>query len=190
MRGSGGGDDVVEGCLEPGRAAVGHIEQLHLQARGHAQAGDGRRIEREYDRLLHRGSDLVGAGDDGAGHSGQARHVDAEAVLGAARGELAQEYDAAVGLGDRYVHVDDAVVCGGHLVELVVVGGKEGLGAQVAVVVDVLDDGPGDGYAVVCRCAAAQLVEEYERAGAHVVEDGGGLVHLHHECRLAQGDIV
>ncbi len=103
---------------------------------------------------------------------------------------LRQEYHLAVDLGHRYVHVDDAVVGRGHLVELVVVGGKEGLGVQVAVVVDMLDDGPGDGYAVVGRGTAAELVEEYERAAAHVVEYRGGLVHLDHECRLAQRYVV
>ena len=132
----------------------------------------------------------VGTVGDGAGHTGQACHVDAEAVLRAAACELAQKYHLAVDIAHAHVVVGDSAEALLHIVELVVVGGEEGLGMQPPVLVDVFHDGPCYGYAVVGAGAATQFVEEDERAGAHVVEDACGLVHLHHECALAQGDIV
>ncbi len=59
-----------------------------------------------------------------------------------------------------------------------------------AVLMQVFDNRPGYADAVVGRSAAAKLVEEYQRPTADIVEYRGGLVHLHHECRLAQRYVV
>jgi len=58
-----------------------------------------------------------------------------------------------------------------ELGEFVVVGGEERLG--VAVLMDEFDDGPGDGETVVGGGAAADLVEEDERARGCGIENGG-----------------
>ena len=68
--------------------------------------------------------------------------------------------------------------------------GEERARTAAAVVVDVFHYGPGYRDAVVGGGAAPQLVEEYQRAPAHVVEDGGGLVHLHHEGGFARRYVV
>ena len=60
---------------------------------------------------------------------------------------------------------------------------KERLGLAL-VLVDVLHNRPGDGYAVVGARAAPQLVEEYQTALGEVIEDRRGFVHLHHERGL------
>ena len=85
--------------------------------------------------------------------------MDAEAVGRAPLLELAQEEHLAVVLAHGHVVVDHAGEGLLHLVELVVVGGEEGAGSAGAVLVDVLDDGPGDGDAVVGGGASAELVE-------------------------------
>ena len=54
----------------------------------------------------------------------------------------------------------------------------------------MLDRRPGDGEAVEGRRAAADLVEDHERALARLIEDGGGLHHLDHEGRAAAREIV
>ena len=54
----------------------------------------------------------------------------------------------------------------------------------------MLDRRPGDGEAVEGGGAAADLVEDDERARAGLVEDGGGLDHLDHEGGAAAGEIV
>ena len=76
-----------------------------------------------------------------------------------------------------------------QFVELVVMGGEEGLG-PVSVLMDILHYGPGYRHTVKCAGAAAYLIQQYQRARCHVVEDGGGLQHLDHEGGLAPGDIV
>ena len=55
---------------------------------------------------------------------------------------------------------------------------------------EMLDHRPGDGEAVEGRGAAADLVEDDERARAGLVEDRGGLDHLDHEGGAAAGEIV
>ena len=135
--------------------------------------------------------DDVGALDDAPGHSRNLGHMDTKAVLRAALLELAQEDDFAVDLLHRDVVVLNAGKIFLHLVQLVVVGGEErARPAGLRVLVQVFNDGPGYRDAVVGRRAAAQLVEEHQRAAADVVQDVRGLSHLDHERRFAQGDIV
>ena len=132
---------------------------------------------------------LAGPLDNAGRHAGNLGHMDAEAVGAAALDELAHKHDLAVDFLHGHVVVLDAAKRLGHLVELVVVGGKEGLGVA-RVLVNVLHNGPGYRDAVVGAGAAAQLVEEHQRALAQVVEYRGCLGHLDHEGRLAQRDIV
>ncbi len=55
---------------------------------------------------------------------------------------------------------------------------------------DVFDDRPGDGDAVVGAGAAADLVEDEQAAVGGMVEDVGGLEHLDHEGGLPGVDLV
>ena len=77
-----------------------------------------------------------------------------------------------------------------ELCEFVVVGGEEGAGTAGLVGVEVLDNGPCDGEAVVGAGAAANFVENDEAAGGRIVEDVGGLVHLDHEGGVAACEFV
>ena len=67
-------------------------------------------------------------------------------------------------------------------------GGEQG--AAAVDLVQMLDHGPGDREAVEGRGAAADLVEDDERAARRLVEDRGGLDHLDHEGRAAARQIV
>ncbi len=72
--------------------------------------------------------------------------------------------------------------------QLVIVRGEEG--ARAVRLVQVLDRRPGDGEAVEGRGAAADLVEDDQRALGRLVQDGGGLDHLDHEGRSSPREIV
>ena len=69
-----------------------------------------------------------------------------------------------------------------------VVGGEQRAAADV--VVQVLDDGPGQREAVVGARPAADFVEDHQAARRGVVEDAGRLGHLDHERALAPGQFV
>ena len=101
---------------------------------------------------------------------GQPGHVYAEAVFASARHQLAEEDDAPV----DFFHAHVVVVYAGklffHLDQLVVVGGEHHLGSGFFVLVQVFGDGPGNGYAVVGRGAAADFIEEHQRAVGDVVQ--------------------
>ena len=72
-----------------------------------------------------------------------------------------------------------------------VVGGEEGSGAAFRPFgVEVFNDGPGDGEAVVGTGAPSNFVENDEAAGTGIVQDVGGLVHFDHEGRVAAGQFV
>ena len=116
--------------------------------------------------------------------------MDTETVLAASALQPAQEDDPSIGLAHAYIiilYAGEAVL---HLVEFVVMGGKEGACPASGMLVDVLHNGPGNADAVVGAGAASKLIEEHKRAAGEVVEDAGGLVHLHHEGALALGDVV
>src|ERR1700686_10999 len=66
--------------------------------------------------------------------------------------------------------------------------GEEGAGA--GVLLEMLDDGPGDGEAIEGGGAAADFVEEDEACGRGVMEDGGDLAHFDEEGGAAAGKII
>ncbi len=72
--------------------------------------------------------------------------------------------------------------------QLEVVGGKQGVGANLAC--QLLGAGPCQREAVVGAGAAANLVHQHQTAGGGVVEDIGGFGHLHHKGGAAGGEIV
>ncbi len=71
-----------------------------------------------------------------------------------------------------------------------VVRGEQRSRRYGTALVEVLHDGPRDAQSVERRRAAADLVEQDERALRRVVQDGRRLVHLDQERRLAGGEIV
>jgi len=76
----------------------------------------------------------------------------------------------------------------GKFGEFVIVGGEEGAGASVLL--EMFDDGPGDGEAVESGGAAADFVEEDKACGRGVMEDGGDLAHFDEEGGAATGEII
>ena len=121
-------------------------------------------------------------------HAGEARDRDAVAAARRAGHEAVQEHHvvAVLARGDGVVR--DARRLLRELGELVVVRREERAAADD--VVQVLGDRPGDGEAVVGARAAADLVEDDQRAPRGVAQDGGGLAHLDHEGALAARQVV
>ena len=99
----------------------------------------------------------------GLGHAGQARHLDAVALVGAALDDFAQEDDLVVPFAHGDVEILHARQAAGQFGQLVVMGGEERLGADL--VVQVLDDAPGQAQAVKGAGAAADLVQDNRGCG-------------------------
>ena len=115
--------------------------------------------------------------------------MDTETVFAAALDQLTHKHHLAVNFLNADVVVHDALEGFLHLVQLVVVGSKQRLGPG-SVLVDVLDNAPGNGDTVIGARATAQFIEQNEASLTHVVEDGSRLGHLDHEGRFAQRDVV
>ena len=126
--------------------------------------------------------DFLGTGDDITGEAGELGNVDAVGAVGAAGGDLSEKDHLALFFGDEDVEVECARESIAEFDKLMVVSGKSGAGAEAGVVVDVLDDGPRDGEAVIGAGSPARLVQDDEGAVGGLVEDGGGFDHLNHEC--------
>ena len=77
---------------------------------------------------------------------------------------------------------------GGERGQLVVMRGEQR--AAAIVLVQMLDRRPGDRQPVEGRGAAADLVEDDQRAFAGLIEDRRGLDHLDHEGRAPARQIV
>ena len=136
------------------------------------------------------GQDFLGAGDDFGGEAGQAGDLDAVGFVGGAGFDAAEEDDAVALFADADVVVLDAGKGEGDVGQFVVVGREEGLGLDGRGVVQVLDDGPGDGNSVEGAGAAADFVEDDQGGGGGVVEDVGGFLHLDHEGGAAADEVV
>jgi len=83
----------------------------------------------------------------------------------------AQEDNASVFLNHRHVPVFDAREEFLHLVELMIVRGEERSRMRFRILMDVFNNGPGNGDAVVGGSAATQFIEEHEAARREVVHD-------------------
>ncbi len=134
--------------------------------------------------------DSFGTVDDGIGESGEAGDLNAVGTIGGAFGDLADKDDFVVPFFDNDGVVLKAGKGFGELGEFVVMGGKEGAGTGAFGGVEVFNDGPGDGKAVVGAGTAPDFVEDDEAFGAGVIEDVGGLVHLDHEGGVSPGEFV
>ena len=108
--------------------------------------------------------DDIRPGNNGSGHAGKLRHMYAEAVFRPAAFELSEEDDLPINLLHAHIEVLDAGEALLHLVQLMVVRGKERAGMAAVAFVDVLDDSPRYGDAVIGACAASQFVEEHQTA--------------------------
>src|ERR1700730_14621164 len=123
--------------------------------------------------------DFAGAFDYGFGEAGEAGYFDAIAFVGAAGFDAAEEDDFVGSFFDADVDVFDGWQEFGEFGEFVIVGGEKG--ARAGVLLEMFDDGPGDGEAVEGGGAAANFVEEHEARGRGVMEDGGDFAHFDEE---------
>ena len=158
-----------------------------------AGAASGRargRAARARSSAAQGGQDLLGPAQHRLGHAGQTRHVDAVALVAAAGADGVQEDDPPLPLLDLQLQVDQAGQVVLQLGQLVVVGGEDGARPRPRRRAQELGDGPGQGQAVVGGGAAADLVQDHQAAPGHLVQDVGGLAHLHEEGGLAPGQVV
>ena len=94
-------------------------------------------------------------------HTSQLGNMDTETMFRTASFQFTQEDDLTIDLLDADVEILDAREGPFHLVQLVIVCGKERAGMSAIVLMDVFDNGPRDGNAVVGTCAATQFIEEH-----------------------------
>ena len=111
--------------------------------------------------------------------------MDTKRVLRATFLQLAEKDDLTLNLLHGNIIVFDAIEVLLHLVQLVVVSSKERAGLGLGLLVQVFDDSPRNGDAVVGGGATTQLVEEHQRSWRHIIQYVRGFRHLDHECRLA-----
>ena len=130
----------------------------------------------------------LGAGDDGRRQARQPRDVDAVRTVGGAGSDFVQEYRLAPPLAHPHGVAGEIVQPRGKARELVVVRREQG--AATVHRVQVLDRRPGNGEAVERGRAAADLVENDQRARPRLVEDRRRFDHLHHEGRATARQIV
>ncbi len=92
--------------------------------------------------LLKMTKHRIGALHYGAWHAGKFGHMNTETVFRPSAGKLAQEHHLAVYFLYRDIEIDHPAEFALHLIEFMVVGCKEGLWMQIAMLVDMLYDGP------------------------------------------------
>ena len=108
--------------------------------------------------------------------------------IGGACRHLVQEDHVALPLLDLHGVTRQGRNPRGQTGQLVVMGGEQ---RPAAVdLVQVLDTGPGDRQSVKGRRAAADLVQNDQRALGGLIEDDRGLDHFDHEGRAAAGQVV
>lgn len=88
--------------------------------------------------------DFICTVDNSTGHASQFGNVDTETVFRATGHEFAQKYDFARSLTHRDVEVLYAVVLLLHIVELMIVRSKESFGLRPLIIMEELDNGPGE----------------------------------------------
>src|SRR5690606_2156072 len=98
-----------------------------------------------------------------------------------------QKDNAVVVLGRIQVQVRHCLELARQLGDLEVVGGEQSKGAHA--VCQVIGTGPGQGQAVEGAGAATDFVQQHQTALGGVVQNIGGLRHLHHKGGAAAGQV-
>src|SRR5260370_25811129 len=129
--------------------------------------------------------DFAGAFDDAAGKTGEAGNFDAVAFVGAAGLDAAQKNNFAGRFFDGNMDVLDRRKKIGELGELVIMRGKQR--ARTRVLLQMLDDGPGDGKAVKRGRAAADFIEKDQACVSGVVIVGQWFTLLRDERVMPPG---
>ena len=170
---------TAEGCCICGAARTAAKSGRSCASRARAPPCSPR-----FERRQH----LLGAGYDACRQARELRHMNAIGAVGRARRHLVQEDDIALPLLDPHGVASQIRELRCQRRELVIMRREEG--AAAVDVVEMLDRGPGDREPVEGRGAAADLIENDERALGRLVEDRRGLDHLDHEGRAPARQIV
>ena len=131
---------------------------------------------------------LFGAGDHLRRQAGQLGDVDAVGAVRRAVRDFVQKDDIVLPFLDAHGVAGKARQGLRQAGELMIVRGEEG--AAFVGLVQIFEAGPGDGKSVVGRRAAADLVEDDQRAFRRLIEDRRGFDHLDHEGRASARQIV
>ncbi len=130
------------------------------------------------------------AADDRRRQSCESRDLDAVAAVRTSRHDFVQEDDFVAELTRGHVLVDDAGKPVGEIGQLVIVRGEDRLRPCTVVRRQVFGYGPRQAQAIERGGAATDFVEDDEAAVRGRVQNGGRLLHLDHERRLAACDVV
>ena len=128
------------------------------------------------------------ASSTGARDAGQLGHLQPEAAVRRTLLDVVQEHDVVLVLGRIQVHVGHGRAGVRQAGQLEVVGREQGEGAHRLR--QLHRRCPGEAEAVEGAGAAAHLVHQHEAAGRGVVQDVGGLGHLHHEGGAPAGEVI
>mmetsp|Transcript_17656 Transcript_17656/g.54813 ORF Transcript_17656/g.54813 Transcript_17656/m.54813 type:complete len:210 (+) Transcript_17656:62-691(+) len=170
-------------CLGALRRGAGHASRLDARALGRglalaARNGAGRHertVELQLARLV------LGHVHHLVGEARVLRHLDAKALIRRARRDLVQHGQLPrrviqVRVHVKVGHLRSAVLQRGELVEV-----RREKRWRLRDVGQVLGDGPRQAKAVVRGRAAPELIDDDQRRGCGLVQDGGRLEHLGHE---------
>src|SRR5260370_34749109 len=113
---------------------------------------------------------FAGAFDHAARETGEAGNFDAVTFVCAAGLDTAQKNDLAGRFFDGDVNIFDRGEKIAKLGQFVIVRGEER--ARAGVLLEMLDNGPGDGKTIERGCSAADFIEENEACRSRVIQDG------------------
>ena len=145
-------------------------------------------LARRLGILLKVGEDCLRTVNDVDGQAGQSGDLDSVTFVRCASYDFAQEDDLVVPLPHRHIVVLNACPVLRQHRKLVVMGGEKR--ARPNLIIKMFGNAPGDLQAIKSRCTTANFIKDYEAAITGIVHDEGSLIHLHHESRLAAGDVI
>ncbi len=154
----------------------------------HVGGAGGKRLAEFVLALLVSPQNFAGAFNHAAGKTGEPRHFDAVTLVRASGLDAAQKND----LAGRFFHGDVNILHRGEKIakfrQLVVVRGEER--ARARVLLEMFNDGPGDGKTIERSGAPAHFIEEDETRRSGVIQDGGDFAHFDKKSRAPAGEIV
>ena len=112
------------------------------------------------------------------------------ALIGAALDDFPQENDIVA----LFLHGNTVIVDAGKLAfqlgQLMVVSGKQRLGAGKTGARNVFHHSPGDGQSVIGAGSPADLVEDQQAVFSGMAKNIGHFTHFHHKCTLPGSQVV
>ena len=116
--------------------------------------------------------------------------MNTERMFAAATFQFAQKNHFIIYLLHRYIVILDALERFLHLVQLMIMSGKQRTCLGFRMLVNMLHNSPSNGNTIISGGSPSQLIKQHQTTAREVVQNICRLIHFNHKGRFAHRNVI